>query len=56
MAKVIPVSFKENDEDMKLYVQLMKKSDKSCFIKDAVRFYMEYHENKNKPTKMQTYP
>jgi len=51
MAKRIPVSFKNNDRDSKLYLEIYKQGDKSNFIKDAVEFYLKSSakkEDKNK--------
>lgn len=42
MAKIIPVSFKENHRDINLYIQVMSKNDKSGFIKDAIEFFINY--------------
>ena len=41
MAKVIPVSFKENDRDILLYLECSSRGDKSNFIKDCVEFYIK---------------
>lgn len=48
MAKRIPVSFKENERDTKLLLEINTHSDKSAFIKDAVQFYM-IHAQKTVP-------
>ncbi|WP_196760164.1 hypothetical protein [Clostridium sporogenes] len=42
MALKINTSFKENDEEMKLYLQVISNSDKSAFIKEALKFYIKY--------------
>ena len=42
MAIKINTSFKETDEDMKIYLEIQSHSDKSSFIKDAVKFYIKY--------------
>lgn len=42
MSKKINTSFKENDEDMKLYLTVMGANDRSAFIKDALKFYLKY--------------
>jgi hypothetical protein len=47
MAKRIPLSFKENDRDMKLYSYIMKESDRSCFIKKAIEFYIDHLNSKS---------
>lgn len=38
----IPVSFKNNDKDMKLFMAVKNEDDKSEFVKDAIAFYMRY--------------
>lgn len=40
----IQVSFKNNDTENKLYQEVMKAYDKSAFIKECIRFYLD---NKN---------
>ncbi|KGK88059.1 hypothetical protein [Clostridium sp. HMP27] len=46
MAKRIPLSFKENDRDLKLYDYVNRQDDKSCFIKKAIEFYIENSKSK----------
>lgn len=41
-ANRINTSFKNTDEDMKLLAEVNSYSDKSAFIKDALRFYIKY--------------
>lgn len=44
MAKVIPVSFKKGEEDLHSFV--LKHSDKSCFIKDCIKYFLDNKETK----------
>ena len=37
----IQVSFKNNDTENKLYQEVIKAYDKSAFIKDCIRFYLD---------------
>ena len=37
----IQVSFKNNDTENKLYQEVMKAYDKSAFIKECIRFYLD---------------
>ena len=37
----IQVSFKNNDAENKLYQEVMKAYDKSAFIKECIRFYLD---------------
>lgn len=46
----IQVSFKNNDNENKLYQEVMKAYDKSAFIKECIRFYLDNKETKF-PTK-----
>lgn len=48
MARV-QVSFKNNDKELKLYDEVMRVYDKSAFIKECIRFYLD-----NKDMKLQT--
>ena len=45
----IQVSFKNNDNENKLYQEVMKAYDKSAFIKECIRFYLD-----NKDIKLPT--
>ena len=45
----IQVSFKNNDNESKLYQEVMKAYDKSAFIKECIRFYLD-----NKDIKLPT--
>ena len=45
----IQVSFKNNDNENKLYQEVMKAYDKSAFIKECIRFYLD-----NKDVKLPT--
>lgn len=40
MAKRLPISFKENERDTKLLLEINSHSDKSAYVKDAVEFYI----------------
>lgn len=42
----IQVSFKNNDKELKLYDEVMKAYDKSAFIKECIRFYLDNKNNK----------
>ena len=46
----IQVSFKNNDNENKLYEEVMKAYDKSAFIKECIRFYLDNKDMKF-PTK-----
>ena len=46
----IQVSFKNNDNENKLYEEVMKAYDKSAFIKECIRFYLDTKDMKL-PTK-----
>lgn len=46
----IQVSFKNNDTENKLYQEVIKAYDKSAFIKDCIRFYLD-NKDKKLPTK-----
>lgn len=41
MANRVPVSFKENERDNRLYKYVIKENDKSCFIKNAIEYYID---------------
>ena len=45
----IQVSFKNNDNENKLYQEVMKAYGKSAFIKECIRFYLD-----NKDIKLPT--
>lgn len=49
---VIPVSFKENVDDLKLYNWIISKSSKSGFIKDILRAEMNKELKNNKPANL----
>ena len=49
MARV-QVSFKNNDKELKLYDEVMRAYDKSAFIKECIRFYLDNKDMKL-PTK-----
>ncbi|MCY6355358.1 hypothetical protein [Clostridium sp. ZS2-4] len=42
MALKINTSFKETEEEIKLYTETISHSDKSGYIKDALKFYAKY--------------
>lgn len=42
MSKKIPLSFKETEDDMKLYLKVVESNNKSAFIKTALQFYLKY--------------
>ena len=42
----IQVSFKNNDNENKLYQEVMKAYDKSAFIKECIRFYLDNKDMK----------
>ena len=46
----IQVSFKNNENENKLYQEVMKAYDKSAFIKECIRFYLDNKDMKF-PTK-----
>ena len=46
----IQVSFKNNENENKLYQEVMKAYDKSAFIKECIRFYLDNKDMKL-PTK-----
>ena len=43
----IQLSFKNNNEELSLYNEVNKAYDKSAFIKECIKFYLD---NKNKRT------
>lgn len=53
MAKRIPLSFKENQRDERLYKEVKSKGDQSAFVKDALEFYLEHINSKATVTKVQ---
>ncbi len=42
----IQVSFKNNDTENKLYQEVIKSYDKSAFIKECIRFYLDNNDKK----------
>jgi hypothetical protein len=40
----LPVSFKKTSRDMKLYLTVMSKEERSDFVKKAIEFYIKYLE------------
>ncbi|MBX4266516.1 hypothetical protein [Clostridium estertheticum] len=42
MAQCINVSFKNNDEEMKMYMEAVSHSGRVNWIKDCIKFYMNY--------------
>lgn len=51
MAKRIPLSFKENPRDQRLYKEVKSKGDQSAFVKEALEFYIEHIDSKATVTK-----
>jgi hypothetical protein len=48
MAQCINVTFKNNEEEVKLYLEAVSHSSRVNWIKDCMKFYMEYdHFEKN---------
>lgn len=41
MSRKIIVSFKENSTEMELYIEVLKKLDKSAFIKECIQYFMK---------------
>lgn len=50
----INVSFKQTSRDMRMFLEVNSKEEKSEFVKDAVEFYIHHLQEteKKKPTKM----
>ncbi|MBU3098403.1 MULTISPECIES: hypothetical protein [Clostridium] len=42
MAQCINVSFKNNDKEMKMYMEAVSHSGRVNWIKDCIKFYMNY--------------
>lgn len=42
----IDVSFKKTSRDMKLYLEVSSKEEKSDFVKDAIEHYINYLEKR----------
>jgi hypothetical protein len=51
--RTVDVSFKKTTRDMKLYTTVIAKEEKSDFVKDAIEFYIEYLEEKQKNKSIQ---
>ena len=43
----LPVSFKKTSRDMKLYLAVMSKEERSDFVKKALEFYINYLEKED---------
>ncbi len=43
----LPVSFKKTSRDMKLYLAVMGKEERSDFVKKALEFYINYLEKED---------
>jgi len=43
MATAINVTFKNNEQEMKLYLEAISHSGRVCWIKDCIEFYMKYN-------------
>lgn len=52
MAKRIPLSFKENDRDMRLYMEVLLHGDKSNFIKDCIEYWVKNTQKCGKEQKI----
>jgi hypothetical protein len=44
----VEVSFKKTTRDMKLYLEVTGKEEKSDFVKDAIEYYLEFLRIKQK--------
>lgn len=42
----VDVSFKKTSRDMKLYIAVASREEKSDFVKDAIEYYLEYLRKK----------
>ena len=42
MCKKIIVSFKENERDMQLFIEIMSQNAKSEFIKSCIEYYLNH--------------
>lgn len=42
MAQSINVTFKNDDEEIKLYMEAISHSGRVCWVKDCIKFYMNY--------------
>lgn len=48
MATVINVTFKNDDKEMKLYTEANSHSGKVGWVKDCIKFYMDYGQFEKK--------
>jgi hypothetical protein len=44
----LDISFKKTSRDMRLFVEVSSKEEKSDFVKDAIEYYVNYLEEKRK--------
>jgi len=42
MAQSINVTFKNDDAEIKLYMEAISHSGRVCWVKDCIKFYMNY--------------
>ncbi|MBZ9633102.1 MULTISPECIES: hypothetical protein [Clostridium] len=52
MAQAINVTFKNDDEEIKMYMEAISHTGRVTWIKDCIKFYMEYGHMKNILRKM----
>ena len=48
MAKKLSISFKENDKEIQMYLDIKSRPDASAFVKEALQFYKKYAHYKFK--------
>lgn len=41
MSKRLMVSFKNNANEMELYIEILRHTDKSAFIKECIQYFMK---------------
>ena len=51
MSKKVLLSFKENERDMKLFIEVMSQNNKSEFVKQCIQLYLDKVEHKAKEDK-----
>ena len=52
MAQSINVTFKNDDKEMKLYMEAVSHSGRVCWIKDCIKFYINYGHMEKKLKEM----
>jgi len=52
MAQYINISFKNNDVEMKMYLEAITHSSRVNWIKDCIKFYMNYGHMEKKLKEM----